>query len=54
MRFEPGDTHEVELVAIGGRREVVGLNRLVDGALDAEAAREATRAALDRFVSARP
>jgi Urease, gamma subunit len=26
---------EVELVAIGGSREVIGLNRLVDGALDA-------------------
>jgi urease beta subunit len=25
----------VELVAIGGSREVIGLNRLVDGALDA-------------------
>ena len=34
VRFEPGDSREVELVAIGGAREVRGLNRLVDGALD--------------------
>ena len=52
VRFEPGDTHEVELVAIGGRREVIGLNRLVDGALDADAVREAARIALNRFGSA--
>src|SRR5436305_256496 len=34
VRFEPGDTKEVELVAIGGTRRVYGLNRLVDGPLD--------------------
>lgn len=34
VRFEPGDTREVELVAIGGRRVVSGLNRLVEGPLD--------------------
>ena len=51
VRFEPGDTHEVELVAIGGYREVIGLNRLVDGALDDGAVREAARRALDHFVS---
>ena len=54
VRFEPGDTREVELVAIGGAREVIGLNRLVDGALDAEAVRGAALSALDRFVSRRP
>ena len=54
VRFEPGDTREVELVAIGGSREVIGLNRLVDGALDADAARAAARTAVDRFVGARP
>ena len=51
VRFEPGDTCEVELVAIGGSREVIGLNRLVEGALDADAVREASRIALDRFMS---
>src|SRR5262245_3688455 len=34
VRFEPGDSREVELVAIGGRREVHGLNGLVNGRLD--------------------
>src|SRR6266481_4242465 len=29
-RFEPGDTREVELVTIGGTRDVFGLNGLVD------------------------
>src|ERR1700686_920320 len=32
VRFEPGDTREVEVVAIGGTREGFGLNRLVEGA----------------------
>jgi len=54
VRFEPGDTVEVELVAIGGTREVIGLNRLVDGALDAEVVRESARTALDRFLSVQP
>jgi urease beta subunit len=54
VRCEPGDTREVELVAIGGRREVIGLNRLVDGALDAAAVREAALIALSRFVRAQP
>jgi len=54
VRFEPGDTVEVELVAVGGSREVIGLNRLVDGALDAEAVHEAVGAALDRFMSVKP
>jgi len=54
VRFEPGDTVEVELVAVGGSREVIGLNRLVDGALDAEAVHEAAGAALDRFMSVKP
>src|SRR5437764_1454690 len=34
VRFEPGDTREVELVALGGSREVFGLNGLVNGRLD--------------------
>ena len=33
-RFEPGDEREVELVAIGGRRVIRGLNGLTQGALD--------------------
>jgi urease subunit beta len=34
VRFEPGDTKTVELVAIGGTREVYGLNGQVNGPLD--------------------
>jgi urease subunit beta len=33
VRFEPGDTKEVRLVALAGRREVYGLNIAVNGAL---------------------
>jgi urease subunit beta len=33
VRFEPGDTKEVEIVALGGTREVYGLNNKVDGKL---------------------
>jgi urease beta subunit len=40
VRFEPGDTRAVELVALGGSREVLGLNRLVDGRLDDEETRQ--------------
>lgn len=34
VRFEPGETKEVRLVAIGGARRVFGLNGLTAGALD--------------------
>ena len=33
VRFEPGDTREVELVALAGAREVHGLNGKVNGPL---------------------
>jgi len=33
VRFEPGDTREVELVALAGEREVFGLNAKVNGKL---------------------
>jgi len=33
-RFEPGDRREVSLVAIGGSRQVSGLNGLTSGSLD--------------------
>ena len=35
VRFDPGDTREVELVAFAGKREVYGLNNLVNGPLPA-------------------
>ena len=50
VRFEPGDTREVELVAIGGTREIFGLNQLVEGPLDDPAIREAALAAVAAFV----
>ncbi|CAN5563098.1 urease subunit beta [soil metagenome] len=34
VRFEPGDEREVELVDIGGRRLVSGMNGLTEGELD--------------------
>jgi urease subunit beta len=34
VRFEPGDTREVPLVAFAGSRVVHGLNNLVNGRLD--------------------
>lgn len=40
VRFEPGDTKEVRLVAYGGRRVVYGFNNLVNGRLDDPFTRE--------------
>jgi urease subunit beta len=54
VRFEPGDTREVELVAIGGTREVFGLNQLVEGSLDDPKIRAAALAAADAFAKAVP
>lgn len=34
VRFEPGDTREVPLVAFAGAREIHGLNNKVNGPLD--------------------
>jgi len=33
-RFEPGDSKEVELIALAGKREVFGLNNLTEGSVD--------------------
>jgi urease beta subunit len=51
VRFEPGDTREIELVALGGTREVHGLNGLVNGALDDPAVRARAFAALPAFLA---
>ncbi len=45
VRFEPGGEREVELVSIGGRRVVRGMNGLTEGALDDK---EVRKAALER------
>lgn len=34
VRFEPGDTHTVELIDLGGNREVYGLCEKINGKLD--------------------
>ena len=34
VRFEPGETRQVDLVEIGGSREGYGLNGLAEGPLD--------------------
>jgi urease subunit beta len=39
VRFEPGEERSVQLVALGGRRIVRGLNGLVNGSLDDPATR---------------
>ncbi|HKB09337.1 MAG TPA: urease subunit beta [Vicinamibacterales bacterium] len=52
VRFEPGDTREIELVVLGGTREVFGLNQLVEGPLDDDSVRAEALAAVDEFVKA--
>ncbi len=41
VRFEPGESREVELVAFGGTGEIFGLNRLTDGSTRGEARKAA-------------
>src|SRR5437773_10548874 len=49
VRFEPGDTREVELVALGGTRHVQGLNGLTNGPLDEEPTRRKALEAVRHF-----
>lgn len=51
VRFEPGDSREVELVAIGGSRTVFGLNGLTQGRLDDPEVRANAIAAVRRFTT---
>ena len=51
VRFEPGDTRNVELVALGGARHVSGLNGLVEGALDDPAVKARALEAVRGFLS---
>ncbi|MEQ8651064.1 MAG: urease subunit gamma [Kiloniellales bacterium] len=44
VRFEPGQSKEVSLVAFGGRGEMSGLNALAEGDLRSDAAKEAALA----------
>jgi urease subunit gamma/beta len=53
VRFEPGASKEVTLVAFGGRSEITGLNALSDGATTPEAkARAVERARAQGFKGA--
>jgi urease subunit beta len=40
VRFEPGDSKEVELVELGGRKIVYGFHGLVEGSVESKASRE--------------
>ena len=52
VRFEPGDTREVTLVALGGTRRSVGFNGLVDGAVGSRSAEALARARQRGFLGA--
>ena len=51
-RFEPGETHRVALVPLGGARRVLGLNGLVNGPLDERRADALAQAAARGFGGA--
>ncbi|MQS15690.1 urease subunit beta [Streptomyces kaniharaensis] len=55
VRFEPGDTREVELVAYAGHRRLVGFSALVDGGLGSADTRASAlrRAEARGFLGAR-
>ncbi len=53
VRFEPGDTREVEVVALAGSREVYGLNRGVEGLLD-RAKRPAPKSSSSKSAKKKP
>jgi len=53
LRFEPGEGREVDLVAFAGKRNVFGMNALVNGPLDAGRDAALARAA-DRGFSGNP
>ncbi len=40
VRFEPGESREVDLVAVGGSGEVTGFNALTDGSVDSPELRD--------------
>nr|WP_034647124.1 urease subunit beta [Corynebacterium sputi] len=50
VRFEPGNTQEVELVDFGGKRILHGFAGLVEGALDDPAVRTAALQRLPEFL----
>ncbi|HMD33443.1 MAG TPA: urease subunit beta [Vicinamibacterales bacterium] len=50
VRFEPGDAREVELVAIGGDRIVIGLSGLTQGRLDDAGVKADALASVRKFA----
>lgn len=50
VRFEPGDSKEVELVALAGSRRVFGFNGLVNGDLDHPDVKKRALAAVRQFA----
>lgn len=52
LRFEPGDTREVELVEYGGRKTVYGFSGLVNGKLSLKKKRALAKAKAGRFRGA--
>jgi len=51
VRFEPGDSKTVELVAIGGKRRVSGMNGLTEGTVDSGASEATKRASAAGFAT---
>ena len=51
VRFEPGDTREVELVALAGSRQVYGLNNLTNGSVDDPTVRARALKAVNEFIT---
>ena len=51
VRFEPGDSKTVELVAIGGKRRVSGMNGLTEGTVDSGASEATKRASSAGFAT---
>jgi len=49
IRFEPGDTKEIEVVALGGTRTVYGVNGKVNGSLDNPLVKAASLKAIKEF-----
>jgi urease beta subunit len=46
VRFEPGEKKEIELVEVGGKRRITGLNNLTNGSLNSQSVkREAIKRA---------
>ena len=50
VRFEPGDSKEVELVTLGGSRRLFGINAFINGDLDNPETEKKAKAAIKQFA----